>query len=120
MKAKVDTHDGKKREFVSHADVMGMARWLEAGFGIGIQFHMRVACPKGEIYDKEYWEVTAHDLEGRQMATPRRVLASYPRAANNSITGVWLAMLWELEGTLYEVLPWVEPTVKAKPPIVER
>jgi len=104
-----------KREYVSWLDVSEHVRWFEAGYGGRIKFVMVIACPKGEQYPRQYWEIYWCTPELEQVALPQRILGKFPSDEHATLAGLFLRMLYNLDALLTEHWQWAEPTIAAKP-----
>jgi hypothetical protein len=107
-------------EYVAWGDVHEWARYLEAGYGGRFKFVMTVACPKGEQYLKQYWEVLWCDNALQERPLGQRILGSFPSRSHKSLAACFLSLLWQADNVLAATNVWAEPTVAAKPRRGER
>lgn len=104
-----------QREFVTWGDVHEMVRWLEAGYGCRFKFAMVVACPKGEQWPRQYWELYWCDNALQERALPQRLLVRFPDAGAKSLAAALLGLLWRADNVLAEVAVWTEPKMAVRP-----
>lgn len=104
-----------KKEYISWGDVHELTRYLEAGYGGRFKFVMTVACPKGEQYLKQYWELKWCNDALEERPTQQRILARFPNAGSKTLAGCFYGLLLAADGVLAETYLWAEPTVAVKP-----
>lgn len=105
----------RERDYVTWADVNELTRYLEEGYGCRIAFKMTVACPKGEQYLKQYWELYWCDSALQERPLQQRVLGSFPTRSAKSLAALFLGLLYTLDNVLSQEAVWAEPTIAAKP-----
>ena len=104
-----------KKEYISWGDVHELVRYLEAGYGGRFKFVMTVACPKGEQYLKQYWELKWCDDALQERPTKQRVLARFPNAGSKTLAGCFYGLLLAADSVLVETYLWSEPSIAVKP-----
>ncbi len=103
------------KDYVSWSDVHEAVRYVEAGFGVRLKFVMTVACPKGEQWLLQYYEIHICDSELRECAMQERVLGSFPSRGHKSLAACLLGLVYKADSLLSQTKPWTEPTIAAKP-----
>jgi hypothetical protein len=106
--------DGGK-DYVAWADVEQLVRWLEDGYGGRLKFVMTYACPKGEQFYRQYWEVLWCDHALEERPTSQRILGRFPSLRGQSLPAALLGVLYQADSILAQTYLWAEPKVAAKP-----
>lgn len=101
--------------FISWSDVHELTRYLEAGYGGRFKFVMTVACPRGEQFLKQYWEIKWCDNELEERAISARILARFPSLRGQSLAAALLGLLYQADAVLSQEGLWAEPTIAAAP-----
>lgn len=104
-----------QRDFITWGDVHETTRWLEQGYVGRIKFVMVVACPPGEQWPRQYWELLWCDDALQERPLPRRCLVRFPDAGRKNLAAALLAALWTLDGFLAEGHVWTEPQMAVRP-----
>lgn len=106
--------DGEK-DFVSWSDVQELTRYLEEGYGRRFKFVMTVACPPGEQYLKQYWEIKVCDNAFQEVPTTTRILGRYPSIRGQSLAAALVGLLYTADNVCSQELLWAEPKIAAQP-----
>lgn len=102
-------------DYLSWSDVRETTKYLEQGYGGRILLQMVVACPKGEQYDKCYYEYLWCDDKLQPRAMPQRVLGRFPNAGSKTVPAMLYGMLLTLDAILSNHAVWAEPKLVGKP-----
>ena len=104
----------QEKSYVTWGDVIELTRYLEEGYGGRVSFKMTVACPPGEQYLKQYWELYWCDNALQERPLQQRVLGSFPTRSAKSLAALFLGLLYTLDNVLSQQAIWAEPKLAAR------
>ena len=101
--------------YVSWSDVMETWRYLEAGYNVTIVLSTVCNCPQGHQYSSLCNDLYVFEKSEEPVPLPRRISRRYPTVGRETMPGLLLGLLYELDAALSEVRVFAESPIAVKP-----
>lgn len=101
--------------YIRWSDITEVMSWMQWGYGVRIVFKMVCASPVGEQQTKQYWECVACDKDLNPIELGYRSLGQWPSNQQQTMAGLFLMLLYQLDGAMQDRLLWTEPAFARAP-----